>query len=303
MIDISHKFSTLRYAMARGTLIANSQTIERVVNKTVPKGDVLEVARAAGIQAAKRCSDWMVFCHPLPLDWIDIRYKVEETRIKVFAEARAVWKTGVEMEAMAGVTGALLNMYDMLKPIDEALSFGDIRLIKKRGGKSDFLENFEEPLSAAVLVISDSTYAGDREDRSGKAVREILQEWHIKVDTYEVLPDDTGLIRSKVQELADEQQIDLIVSTGGTGLGPRDLTPEALQPLITRKIPGIAEIMRQYGQSRMPLAMLSRQICGIRNNSLILSLPGSTNGAKESLRAIYPGLLHAFRMMRGGGHR
>ena len=159
MIDVSPKFKTLRYAMAKGTFFATPEAIGRIQEKSVPKGDVLEVARAAGINAAKRCSDWMIFCHNLPLDWIDLHFKCEEDRVKVFAEARAIWRTGVEMEVLAAVSGALLNMYDMLKPIEQELSFGDIKLVKKRGGKSDFKDAFAKPLRTAVLVISDSAHA------------------------------------------------------------------------------------------------------------------------------------------------
>ena len=136
MIDISHKFSTLRYAKAGGTLSAAPETIQQVQARTVPKGDVLAVARAAGIQAAKRCADWMVFCHSIPLDWVDFSFNVRDAHIDVFCEARTVWKTGVEMEALSGVSGALLNMYDMLKPLDKDLSFGDIKVIEKKEARA-----------------------------------------------------------------------------------------------------------------------------------------------------------------------
>ncbi len=302
MIDVSSKIDTLRYAKARGTFFAKSETIARVLEKTVPKGDVLEVARAAGINAAKRCSDWMVFCHNLPLDWIDLKFEVEGERIKVFAEVKAIWKTGVEMEALSAVTGALLNMYDMLKPLDKDLSFGDIKLVKKRGGKSNFKEEFPKPLQAGVLVISDSTYAGEREDKSGKVIQQFLENQPVDVKVYEILPDVKDQIVQRLAQLVDEQQLDLVITTGGTGIGPRDVTPEAVREVITKEIPGISETVRQFGQERIPYAMLSRQICGLRNDSLIISLPGSSKGAQEGMQALFPGLLHAFPMLRGFGH-
>ncbi len=302
MIDVSPKFNTLRYAKARGILKATPETIQRVKDRTVPKGDVLEVARAAGINAAKRCSDWMVFCHSLPLDWVDLSFEIEEARIKVYCETRTVWKTGVEMEALTGVTGALLNIYDMLKPLDTHLSFGDVKLIKKKGGKSSFRNTFDPPLKGAVLVISDSTFAGEREDRSGKIIREFLNNHPVDVQIYEILPDERIQIRDRLKTLVDVENIDLIFTTGGTGPGPRDVTPEATREVVEREFPGIAEAIRRHGKDRTPYAMLSREITGVRGNSLIINLPGSSKGAQESLEALFPGLLHIFPMMRGMGH-
>jgi len=302
MIDVSPKFKTLRYAMAKGTLFAKPEIVNRVIDRTVPKGDVLEVARAAGINAAKRCADWMVFCHNLPLDWVEVKFEFEEDRIKVFSEVKAIWKTGVEMEALAAVTGALLNMYDMLKPLDDDLSFDDIKLVKKKGGKSSFRDAFPEPLRAAVLVISDSTYAGEREDKSGKIIQQFLEEQPVTVEVYEILPDEKEQIRDRLIKLADDEKIDLIFTTGGTGPGPRDVTPEATIEILHKEFPGIAETIRKHGKDRTPYAMLSREVSGVRNNSLIVNLPGSSKGALESMQALFPGLLHAFPMMKGFGH-
>ena len=138
MIDVSPKFNSLRYALAEGYLYGKQATLKKVFDKTVPKGDVTEVARAAGIFAAKRCADWITFCHPIPLDWVEVKFEAKKNKIKVTAEVRSVWKTGVEMEAITAVSVALLNAYDMLKPLDDSLSFGDIRVVNKKGGKSDF---------------------------------------------------------------------------------------------------------------------------------------------------------------------
>lgn len=302
MIDVSPKFNTLRYAMAKGSLIARPETIDRVAERTVPKGDVLEVARAAGIQAAKRCGEWIVFCHNLPIDWVDLKFEFEKERIKVFSEVKAIWKTGVEMEALAAVTGALLNMYDMLKPLDEDLALGNIKLVKKKGGKSSFKDAFEQPVKGAVLVISDSTYAGKREDKSGKIIREYLEKQGVEVTVYEVLPDEQKLISKKLKECCNSEAPDLLFTTGGTGLSPRDVTPESTRAVIEREVPGIAEAIRKHGKDRTPYAMLSREVCGVYRNTLIINLPGSSRGAEESLQALFPGLLHALPMMRGGGH-
>ena len=302
MIDVSPKFNTLRYAKASGVLSAGKETILRVKEKTVPKGDVLATARSAGIQAAKKTSDWIVFCHPIPIDWADISFEIKSNQIQVIAEVKTIWKTGVEMEALSAVSAALLNIYDMLKPLDESLFLGDIKLLQKQGGKSDFIDQFEAPLKAAVLVISDSTFSGKREDKSGKLIQKFLCNQPISVDDYQILPDEIGQIREKLIDLVDNRKIDLIFTTGGTGLSPRDVTPEATKDIIHKSIPGIAETIRRHGKERTPYAMLSREICGVRNQSMIINLPCSTKGVKESLQAIFPGILHAFPIIHGDGH-
>ncbi|NQT25876.1 bifunctional molybdenum cofactor biosynthesis protein MoaC/MoaB [candidate division KSB1 bacterium] len=302
MIDVSPKFNTLRYAKAEGFLYANTETLKRIKERSVPKGDVLEVARAAGISAAKRTSDWIVFCHPIPLDWIGLQFEVLEDHVKVVSEVKSVWKTGVEMEALAAVTAALLNIYDMLKPLDDDLTINEIRVIEKKGGKSSFKDSFPKPLKVAVLVISDSTFYGKREDKSGRIIQTFLANQPVQIECYEILPDVQNKIESRLRELVDDEHMDLVFTTGGTGLGPKDLTPEAVKNVIEREVPGIAEAIRSHGKERTPYAMLSRELVGVRHKSLIITMPGSSKGAQESLEALFPGLLHAFSMLWGGGH-
>ena len=302
MIDVSRKSNTLRYARAEGRLRCGSGTLDAIRAREVPKGDVLEVARAAGISAGKRTADTLVFCHPIPLDWVEITLSVEEDHLAVTAEVKSVWKTGVEMEALTAVTAALLNAWDMVKPLDESLSIEGIRLVEKKGGRSDWRDTFSEPIRCAVLVISDSTHAGEREDRSGLVIRESLEHQPVDVTVYEILPDDRTIIAQKLEMLADSGEIDLILTTGGTGLGPRDVTPEATKEVIDREVPGITEMVRAYGSQRTPHAMLSRSLCGQRGETLIINLPGSSRGASEGMDALLPGLLHAFPMIRGEGH-
>ncbi len=300
MIDVSPKFQTLRYAKAGGTFHAPAEIIDRVKNRTVPKGDVLATARCAGISAAKRASDWIVFCHPIPLDWVEVSFKIETGQIKVFAETRTIWKTGVEMEVITAVSAALLNMYDMLKPLSDDLSISEISLVKKKGGKSDYTDDFSKPLRTAILVTSDATYAGKREDKSGKIIQEFLEGQPVDVQIYEILPDNQEKISTRLKQLVDNEKIDLIFTTGGTSVGPTDFTPEATRDIIDKEMPGISETIRRHGKERTPYAMLSREVSGVRKQSLIINLPGSSRGAKESLQALFPGLLHGFGILWGG---
>jgi len=303
MIDVSSKPTILRWAKAQAVVAARPETIEKVSTGSVPKGNVLELARAAAILAAKRTSELIPLCHPIPLDQVSIEFETQADAIVILSAVKAVWKTGVEMEALVAVSTAALAIYDMLKPIDQALEVKSIKLLEKRGGKSDFADTFEKPLKAAVVVTSDGTYSGTRQDKSGKLIVEMLKPFPVETAFYEILPDEKEAIEKMLMRLCDEEQCDLIFTTGGTGLGPRDMTVEATQAVIKKPVPGIVETARNFGQDRNPYAMLSRGLAGLRGKTLIVNLPGSSNGVRESLQTLLPGLLHAFKMMAGGGHK
>ncbi|MDF2158312.1 bifunctional molybdenum cofactor biosynthesis protein MoaC/MoaB [Algoriphagus sp. CAU 1675] len=302
MINITHKNTTLRKAVAQAIVrVGSPETILAVKNRTVPKGDVLEMAKTAGLFAAKRTADMIPDCHPLPVEFTAVRYEVGEMEIKILVEIHTVYKTGVEVEAMHAASVVALTMYDMLKPIDKGISIEQIKLLDKKGGKSDHSKTDFSGLNAAVMVCSDSISSGKGEDKAGKAILEKLESLKLKVSDYLVVPDEVELIRSQVRE-KEEQGIDLLILTGGTGLSPRDVTPEALESLIERRIPGIEEAIRDYGQQRVPTAMLSRSVSGMIKNMLVLALPGSTAGAKESMDAIFPAVLHLFKVLEGKRH-
>ena len=297
MVDLSHEFYTLRYAKAEGILHARPEIIERIKQRTIPKGDVLEVARAAGIAVAKRTADWVIFCHQFPLDWVEVNYEIGIDQIRVWAEVRAIWKSGVETETITAVSSTLVNLYDMLKSLDDGLIIGNIRLLNKSGAKSDYTDTLSRLIKTAILVISNKVAAGDKVDDAGQFIQKFLQDQAVEVCKYEILPDDRERISQRLCALVDDERMDLILTTGGTGLEPKDCTPEATRLVIEKEVPGIAEILRAYGSQRTPYAMLSQTVCGIRKNSLIINLPGSSRGVRESLHVLFPGLFHGFGML------
>jgi len=302
MIDISSKFETLREARAEARVKMAESTVEAVKKGRVPKGNVLEIARAAAVMAAKKTSELIPFCHPLPVDFVGIDYKMKKNEIAIRSEVRSIWKTGVEMEALTAVSVAALTVYDMLKPLDKELIIEKIVLLEKKGGKSDFQDQFPKPLKTGVLVISDSTFKGKRKDKSGEIIRNRLKEYPIVLEEFIILPDDKETISKEVIRLSDKQKLDIIITTGGTGIGPKDVTPEATKEVLDRIVPGITEAMRSFGQRRTPYAMLSRNIAGVRGKTLIINLPGSSRGVEESMNSLFPGILHSMKMIRGGGH-
>ena len=304
MRDISGKQNTLRRARARAVLQVSKGTIRRLKTQDLPKGDPLPVARVAAIQAAKQTSLLIPYCHPLPIDFVECNFDIGQSSIIVETEVKAIYKTGVEMEALAAASSAVLTLYDMLKPIDESMEITSIRLLEKTGGKSDFAGRvLGKGRKAAVLVMSDSISQGKNTDRSGKTLEEGLTRGGFDVVELKVLADDMSLIERTLTELADKRQVDLIVTTGGTGLGLRDVTPEATGRVIEREAPGFVEALRSSGLQRTPLAMLSRGRAGLRGKTLIINLPGSESAVKEALDVLMPILRHAFGTMEGEGHR
>ncbi len=192
-------------------------------------------------------------------------------------------------------------MYDMLKPIDKNVEITSVRLIQKKGGKTDFKDELKRNLKCAVIVCSDSVAAGTKHDLAGKAVIEKLQRNNLSTTLYQVIPDEFDMIQSKAKQLSEEAY-NLVLFTGGTGLSKRDVTPEAILPLLDRNIPGIMEAARNYGQQRTPYAMLSRGVAGFIKDTLVLTLPGSTKGASETMDALFPYVFHLFRVAEGMRH-
>lgn len=302
MKDIGMKPESYRTAIATGILHVPPHCIELLRNGNTDKGDALKTARIAGILGAKRTDELIPLCHPLPIYRADVEYELEEAHVVITAVVETIGPTGVEMEALTAVSLTGLTLYDMLKPHcePEELCLDQVKLGQKKGGKSHFTRVLKESLAASVIVLSDTVASGKKADTAGQNVMEILEEANFGYIHYQVIPDSPEQLKALIQQQKNDYP--LILTVGGTGLGPKDLTVETIQPLLTREIPGLMEAARSFGQRRTPYAALSRGVAGYIENSLILTLPGSRQGAKESLVAILPALVHLFDVQKNIPH-
>lgn len=302
MIDITHKITTLRIAKAQAILKVSTQaTISAIENDTVPKGNVFAMSKAAGLLGVKKTPELLPDCHPMPIESTSIAYDIKGLEIFITVEVKTIYKTGVEVEAMHGASVVALNMYDMLKPIDKGIEICNIKLLSKKGGKSDYKDKFTQDITSGVVVCSDTVSKGLKEDKGGKIIKEQLLGLGLSSIAYNIIPDEPTEI-DNIINIHKTKGTQLLIFTGGTGLSVRDVTPDSIKPLLDREIPGISEYIRNYGQQRMPYAFLSRSIAGTIGGMLVITLPGSTGGVTESMDALFPYVMHAFKVLRGERH-
>jgi cyclic pyranopterin monophosphate synthase len=299
MVDVSAKPPTRREAEASGRIVMQPETIALLRQQELPKGNVLAAAKIAGIQAAKQASALIPLCHQLNLSWIDVDFELHDDHIDITAIVRTRESTGVEMEALTAVSVAALTIYDMCKAVDKRMEISGIRLDRKTGGKKAAPAEYRPRTS--ILILSDSIASGRASDRSGSMLRDGLEAAGCAVEALTVIPDEPEEIASTVEAWLGEG-VELIVTSGGTGLGPRDKTIEALAPKFTRRLPGVEQALFQWGQGKIRTAMLSRLAAGLIGDTLVICLPGSTGAAGDALEVLVPGIFHAFPMLKGEGH-
>ena len=321
MADVRRKRVTARRAVAIGELSAGAAAFAQIVERRLPKGDAMVMAEIAGLQGAKNASQLMPLCHPLPLEYIDVRCEPIDERhaIRVYCEVATFARTGVEMEALAGASAALLTLYDLTKPVEPALAIGGVRLLFKEGGKKGLWLHPEgmtdaerdrykprgvtklDNVNAAVITLSDRASHGEYADASGPLLVERLRDLGANVSDVELHPDEPEPLAARLRELA-EHGVQLILCTGGTGLGPRDRTPEAMAMVADRHVDGIGELFRSESSQHTPMAWLSRAHAVLIDRTLVIALPGSAKAVAQGMDILAPILAHALSMAAGGGH-
>lgn len=312
MVDVSGKDVTDRTATARGVFCTTPQVISLISAGGHAKGDVLAVARVAGIMGAKRTSELIPLCHPLPLNSVDVDFELTADTVVVTATASTTGRTGVEMEALTAVSVAGLTLHDMVKAVDPSATMTDVGLWAKAGGRRGNWRRSGEPSAptpgtvdvhpgrrALVLVSSTRIAHGERVDATGPVIRDWLSGKGFEV-AEPIVCADADVATAVRDALA--QHPALLITTGGTGPTSDDHTPEATAPHLTTELPGIAEAMRETGRASTPYSSLSRGLAGFAGRSLVVNLPGSTGGVKDGLAVLDPLVSHLFHLADGGGH-
>lgn len=331
MVDVGGKEPTERVARARGRVRMSAATARAVRSGDSPKGEVLGTARLAGIQAAKRTHELIPLAHPIALTFVDVsaRVDVEDGLVELVSEVRTVARTGVEMEALTACSVAGLTVYDMVKGLERGIRIEEVVLVEKRGGRSDYVlqqddsgptsggrgddghpdraddarREGEDPPGAAVITISTSKSAGQGRDESGVRLGELAERLGARVIAREVVPDDRALIEARLRHWSDVERCPLVLTTGGTGLAPSDVTPEATAAVIDRDAPGIAEAMRAASRAHTAHWLLSRGRAGVRGNTLIVNFPGSPASIDQAGNALVESLPHALDLIAGRSTR
>ena len=294
MVDVTDKVPTARMAKAEGKITMRSDTILAIQDDALPKGNVLTTAKIAGIQSAKKTAELIPMCHQLNLSYVDIEFDMGEKEILIRSIVKTKEATGVEMEALSAVSGAALTIYDMCKAVDKSMTIGDIRLTHKVGGKSD--HSVEYRPNVGVITLSDSISSGKGEDKSGPIIINGFKNAGCEVNHQKVLEDGSDKLVLTIQNWVNDG-VELIITTGGTGLGPRDLTILTVEEIFDSKLPGIEQALHTYGRGKV-----KRLTAGVVGGSIVICLPGSTGAVKDALMVLIPTIFHSFHMMKGEKH-
>ncbi len=298
MRDVSAKGPSLREATAEAIVRLKPESVRLIHDGKAPKGDPRPVARVAAIQAAKSTAQIVPYCHPVPIDFVGVEFELRETEVVVRTHVKAVYKTGVEIEALTAAAVAALNVLDLLKPVDDTIEIHSVRLLKKTGGKSQFA--LPQSFTFSIVIASDRCAAGKSEDNTTDLAKTFLTDQGGSHVSSVVVPDDPPAVSGSVQAAAASS--DFVLVSGGTGLGPRDTTPEAILPLLERRLHGVEHRILSYALDRYPQAMLGRPVAGTVGRAVIVAVPGSPSAVADALAALFPYVTHGMHVLEGGDH-
>jgi cyclic pyranopterin monophosphate synthase len=313
MINVAKKRPTHRHAIAYGSIHVGENAFRLIQEKSMPKGCPLLLCEIAGINAAKNVCSQLSLCHPIELEQVLIQTELDKDNfsVTVYATVCATAKTGVEMEALAGVNAALLSIYDITKNVEPALSIKEVRLLVKEGGKKGQwlhpqgvpqkvldhiklqdkapLQNFK----TSIITVSDRASQGVYEDKSGVMLKDKLSSLGASIESYGIVEDNKQSIIQYIDEITASFLPHLIVLTGGTGIASRDVTPEVIAAISEKEIPGIGELLRSTGAFYTPYSYLSRSVACLYQNALVISIPGNPKAIEQCLPPLVELIPHA----------
>lgn len=302
MRDITYKQNTLRTARVTGFVHCSLDSISKIENNEVPKGNIFDIARCAGLMGAKQTAMFIPHCHPVSIDGLDIDFEIikslSKTGIQISTFAQSIGRTGIEIEALSATSITAVALYDVLKYFkDEELEITDIKLVQKTGGKTDQLKHEINDLEVAVVVASTEIKHGKREDKVSDLCVQMLSDKKCKILSHSIVESDITSIQTELARLV-AAKVPFVFVVGGTGIGKNDHTHDAIAGFIDIKLDGISEAIRDYSYQRTPISFLSRLIAGTKDETFIVSIPGSRNGAMEALNAIVPAVFKGHWMKK-----
>src|SRR3970040_982505 len=297
IFDISNRVETLRRAVSQAVLRINPEIITQIKNESSETA-LIESAKIAAILAAKKTWKLIPSSHFSQLENVKVELSLRNEVIEIVVELQGVCKSDLEIESLTAVSIAALTVYDMLRSSEDSVMIESIRLLRKSDEILGISEKVTRKLKTAVLIINVSEQHLEKDKQTEKFTIDALTKKDVDIVESKIMPSTQHEIEDTIKQFCDEKNIDLIITCGGIGLGPEDILPEVTMKLIEKKIDGISEILRFYGQRTSPLVSFSRGIAGVRGHSLIINLPGNIREISESLDLLFPRILYWSKMIK-----
>lgn len=311
MQDVSGNTSSLRTAKGIAVLRLDKKGYEKLKENALLNRDWRESVRLAAYLGAKNTSALLPQCHSVSLDGFEVDFVLlapgesmpvypDNTHFVavITGAARSVGRKGVEMEVLTGLSIAAMSLYDLMKSLSEDLEVVSVRLLPGEGKKPDKPKQTGRRYRFGVLFCADKKRVEKGDDAAGQLALEILKDFNIELVEYAVLPLEVFLIEEKLEAWVRED-VHFILTIGGTGPGKQDVVPQLLSQMVDKSLPGLTAAIYQHGFERSSKAMLSTLAAGVKEESILLSLPGSTSGLRESMEAILPEIFSFRKMIKG----
>jgi molybdenum cofactor biosynthesis protein MoaC len=297
VLDVSNKGETLRRATSQAVLRINPEIIKQIKNESSEIA-LSESAKIAATLAAKKTWELIPSSNLSQLDNVKVELSVRNEVIEIVVELQGVCKSDLEIESLTAVSIAALSVYDMLRSSEGSVMIESIRLLRKSDEILEISEKIARKIKTAVLFINVSEHLLEKDKQAEKFTIDVLTKKNVDIVESKIISNTQNEIEYNIKQFCDEKNVDLLITFGGIGITSEDIVPEVTMKLIEKKIDGISEILRFYGQKKSPLVAFSRGVAGIRGSSLIINLPGNIREISESLDLLFPRILYVSKMIK-----
>jgi molybdenum cofactor biosynthesis protein MoaC len=291
MDDSSSRPESQTKAEAEAKVYFNNGTERIILEDGNPKIDIITAAKIAGIQAAKKTSEFIPLHHSNALNWVEIDITAEEKYLKITSTVKAITRSSLEMEALTATSVAALTIVDLCKDSDPGVTIQDLKLVQHASKKK--ILTTKTSLKVGIIVISDRVIAGLAEDEAGQILQEGFKEAGYQVDNYSIITNDSDKLIEKIQDWL-EQDIELIVTTGGNGIGPRDITLSSVEPFFDYRLEGVEQTLHSIAQINNSGFYVDRLAAGKIGKTIVICLPMDANLAQDALNIFLPNIHQAF---------